>query len=195
MAKLERKIEKRRYITKKDMLEVLQDCYQEMFLAYYEGIARYNEDIQTYIPEARTRLESAILNSRLTESFIKHFPSQWWKGRYGRIIFRWQGISLLIKKLNLNGKPSYIPTRLSDGIINQLQIPLFDCDEAKEDTILFFGYTKDKSGQLINPRIVLFDDGVQWVADASDIQTRQVAQPVQQANVRLKKSKVNKKAE
>lgn len=196
MAKLQEKIGKRKIISKKDMLDVLKESYQQLFAAYYEGLARYNEDIQTFIPEARVRLEAALLNSRLTESFIKHFPDRWWQGRYGRIIFRWNGVSLIIKKLKANSSPSYIPTRLSDGIINQQQLPLFSSKEdGIDDSILLFGYTKDRLGQLVNPRIVLYDGGVQWIADAEDIKTRQVAQPIAKVEVRLKKKENNRKAE
>ena len=102
---------------------------------------------------------------------------------------------MLIKKLDKNSHPSYIPTILSDAITNQMQIPLFDCDEAKEDTILFFGYTKLGNGELVSPRIVFYDGEVQWIADMDDIITKPAAKPIEKPNVRLRQVGKKKEAE
>lgn len=187
--------EKRRFLTKEDALNVLKDNFKELFLAYNGGLEHYNYVISGIRPEARVRIESGILNACVAQSFMEYFPDRWSKGKYGRIIFRWEGISMLIKKLNKNSKPSYIPTLLSDAITSQQQVSLFDCDEAKEDSILLFGYTKNNHGELQNPRIVYYDNDVKWIADINDAITKPISQPVDEPIVRLRQENINKKAE
>lgn len=162
-------------MSKDDALAVLKDNYQELFAAYFEGLGDYNERISPFSPEVRTRLDAPMLNACIADSFISHFPDRYSVGRYGRILFRWEGITMLIKKLNRNSKPSYIPTLLSEGIAHQLQVPLFNGDEANADAVLMFGYTKNILGQHVNPRIILFDGEVQWVAGLDDITTKPAA--------------------
>ena len=195
MAKLQKIFEKRRRISKKDALEVLNDNFQELFVAYNDGLEHYNIVIQELRPEVRVRIDSGILNACIAQSFMEHFPDKWTLGKYGRIIFRWEGISMLIKKLNKNSKPSYIPTMLSDAITTQQQVSLFNCDEAKEDAILLFGYTKNSHGELLNPRIVYYDSEVKWIADLDDVVTKPVTEPTAEPMVRLRQEHINKKAE
>ncbi len=195
MAKLQKIFEKRRRISKKDALEVLNDNFQELFVAYNDGLEHYNIVIQELRPEVRVRIDSGILNACIAQSFMEHFPDKWTLGKYGRIIFRWEGISMLIKKLNKNSKPSYIPTMLSDAITTQQQVSLFNCDEAKEDAILLFGYTKNCHGELLNPRIVYYDSEVKWIADLDDVVTKPVTEPTAEPMVRLRQENINKKAE
>lgn len=195
MAKLQKIFEKRRRISKKNALEVLNDNFQELFVAYNDGLEHYNIVIQELRPEVRVRIDSGILNACIAQSFMEHFPDKWTLGKYGRIIFRWEGISMLIKKLNKNSKPSYIPTMLSDAITTQQQVSLFNCDEAKEDAILLFGYTKNSHGELLNPRIVYYDSEVKWIADLDDVVTKPVTEPTAEPMVRLRQENINKKAE
>lgn len=194
-AKTENKIEKRKRIDKEEALSLLKEYQQELFQAYWDGIERYNIEINQTIPEARVRLNSVLLNAKLTESFILHFPDRWTAGKYGRIIFRWDGLSMLIKKLNKNGKPSYIPTLLSDSIVNQLQQPLFEDDAFKEDAILIFGYTKDKDGQIVNPRIVYYDNAPLWIIDKNDLISKPASKGVltEDVDVKLKEQKDQKR--
>lgn len=194
-AKTENKIEKRKRIDKEEALSLLKEYQQELFQAYWDGIERYNIEINQTIPEARVRLNSVLLNAELTESFILHFPDRWTAGKYGRIIFRWDGLSMLIKKLNKNGKPSYIPTLLSDSIVNQLQQPLFEDDAFKEDAILIFGYTKDKDGQIVNPRIVYYDNAPLWIIDKNDLISKPASKGVltEDVDVKLKEQKDQKR--
>lgn len=194
VTKLRKKFEKRKRITKNEALELLKDCYEDIFKAYYNGLANYNEEVRMTIPEARTRLVGPLLNAKMTESFILAFPENWSKGKYGRIIFRWNGILMLIKKLDNNDRPSYIPTILSDAIVNQYQMSLFPGDDAKEEPILIFGYTKDNLGQLVNPRIVLYDNVVQWTAYMEDgINMPKPDAGTQDIVVRLKKKDTGEK--
>lgn len=197
-AKLEIKIEKRKRIDKESALKLLNDHIRDIFSAYNKAVDKFNAEINQTIPEARTRLWAVLLNAKLTESFIRQFPENWTKGKYGRVIFRWEEVQLLIKKLNKNSKPSYIPTLLSDSIINQEQQSLFDEDEAsKAEPILIFGYTKDSLGQIINPRIVYFNGKVEWVIDQEEFALRYAGKvSTEEINVSLKqKEQGEKKAE
>lgn len=167
--KVKTKIEKRKRIDKESALNLLNDHIRDIFVAYYNAVDRFNSEINQTMPEARTRLWAVLLNAKLTESFIQQFPENWKKGKYGRVIFRWEEVQLLIKKLNKNSKPSYIPTLLSDSIINQEQKSLFVSDDAsKEEPVLIFGYTKDSFGQITNPRIVYFNGVVEWVINQDE---------------------------
>ena len=134
---------------------------------YKECINLYNVRIQEFIPEVRTRFDAVLFNTLLAQMFIQQFPDKYRKGRYGRLIFRWEGLQMIIKKLNSNNKPSYVPTILSDSIMNQMSIPLFEDDNALEP-ILIFGYSKDKYGTISNPRIVYYDGSPQWEINESD---------------------------
>ena len=144
-AKLKTKHEKRKRIDKKSALALLKDYISDIFDAYQKAVDKFNIEINQTIPEARTRLWAVLLNAKLTESFIRKFPDKWKIGKYGRVVFRWKGVQLLIKKLDNNSKPSYIPTILSDSIINQEQQTLFgEEDSYIEEPILIFGYSKDR---------------------------------------------------
>lgn len=68
---------------------------------YKESINLYNEKIQEFIPEVRTRFDAVLFNTLLAQMFIQQFPDKYRKGRYGRLIFRWDGLQMIIKKLNL----------------------------------------------------------------------------------------------
>lgn len=190
--KLAKDFEKRRFLSKEDALMVLKDNFEELFLAYNGGIAHYNDVICSIRPEVRVRINSGILNACIAQSFMERFPDNWVKGKYGRIIFRWEGISMLIKKLNKDSKPSYIPTLLSEAISSQQQVPLFECDEAKEDAILLFGYTKNVHGELLNPRIVYYENEVKWIADLGDVVTKPMVATAEEPVVRLRQENIKK---
>ena len=150
-----------------------------MFTAYFKAIDKFNVEIDQTIPEARVRLYSTLLNAKLVESFILTFPDNWTNGKYGRVIFRWDDVQIIIKKLNAKGKPSYIPTLLSDKILSQYQSDLFEGDDsAKAEPVLIFGYTKDKMGQLVDPRIVYFDNDVKWELTKDDVLMKPVTHDI-----------------
>lgn len=194
--KVENKSEKRRDISKENALEILADSVGYMFIAYFEAVEKFNVEIQQTRPEARTRLVGALLNAKLVESFINRFPENWIKGKYGRIIFRWDDVQMLIKKLNANGKPAYLPTILSEKIESQTQAELFSGDDkAKEEPLLMFGYTKDKYGSIINPRIIYYDNEVKWMISKEDLMLKPVPmEAVEDIQVLIKRAE-EKKAE
>ena len=178
-ANIVEKDDKRRSITKEFAYGVLKDCIGGMFTAYFKAIDKFNVEIDQTIPEARVRLYSTLLNAKLVESFILTFPDNWTNGKYGRVIFRWDDVQIIIKKLNAKGKPSYIPTLLSDKILSQYQSDLFEGDDsAKAEPVLIFGYTKDKMGQLVDPRIVYFDNDVKWELTKDDVLRKPVTHEI-----------------
>lgn len=72
--KVQKIFEKRRRISKKDALEVLKDNFQELFVAYNDGLEHYNVVILDLRPEVRVRIDSGILNACIAQSFMEHFP-------------------------------------------------------------------------------------------------------------------------
>lgn len=196
-AKIANIFEKRCYFPKEIALEMLKDCGLELFQAFREGLERFNEEIQQTSTECRTRLEATLLNAKMLDSFIKHFPNNWVRGKYGRILFNWGKITLIIKKLNTKDKPYNIPTTLASSITEQYQASLFNGDEAaKENALLIFGYTKNHLGEYVNPRIVLYDGYSRWVIHNEDlVKNPSVVQEIEQPIITLKGVNINRKAE
>lgn len=168
MANLYKKNQKRIVLSKEKCLESLFLYRNDISTAYNEAINNYNRELSHTIPEARTRFDSVLLHAKMVESFILHFPNNYRKGKYGRIIFRFDGVQLLIKKLNRNNRPSNVKTKLTDAILGQLQLSLFENESGVEEPIIFFGYSKDKYGFISNPRIIYYDNGLQWQIDEND---------------------------
>ena len=195
-AKVANIFEKRYYFPKEIALEMLKGCGLEFFQAFREGLERFNKEIQQTSTECRTRLEATLLNAKMLDSFIKHFPYNWVRGKYGRILFNWGKITLIIKKLNTKDKPYNIPTALANSIVEQYQASLFDGDEAaKENALLIFGYTKNQQGGYVNPRIVLYDGYSRWVIHNEDlIKNPSVVQEIEQPVITLKGTNINRKA-
>lgn len=181
---------------KKEAEELLKPYLSDMFKAYEKGLAGYNHVIRQLNPLFTSKIDSGILNSKITESFYEAFPDNLVKGKYGRVIFRWECVQIMIKKLNHSGKPSYVPTLLSESIMNQEQASLFKDDEAaRSEPLLFFGYTRDKYGEVINPRLVYYDGEVKWTIDGST--SGLIAETTQEGEVevRLKQKEERKEAE
>ena len=192
--KLRQQTEKRHFLNKKDAEELLKPYLPDMFKAYEEGLAGYNQVIRQFNPLFIKKIDSGILNSKISESFYAAFPDNFINAKYGRVIFRWEGVQIMIKKLNPNGKPSYVPTLLSESIINQEQAPLFKGDElAQSEPLLFFGYTKDKNGEIVNPRLVYYDSEVKWTIDRST--SGLVAETTQTTEVEVRLKQQEKEAE
>ena len=51
-----------------------------------------------------------------------------------------------------------IPTKYSLSLTNQQQGSLFDKDDNGSEPILFFGYNKNRFGEIINPKLVYIDE-------------------------------------
>jgi hypothetical protein len=194
-------LSKRQAFSKEDAVELLRQNAVQIFSAFDEALDKYNVEIQQTSPLARTRLDSPLLHAKITDSFIATFPENTIIGKYRRIIFRYVGngnkCQLIIKKLSKSSRPSYISTRLSNTILSQGQCELFDGEEsAKREPLLIFGYTKDRFGNLTNPRIVYFDEEPVWEIVPSDFAS---ALPnmdsVEYIEVKPKRKQREKKAE
>jgi hypothetical protein len=194
-------LSKRQAFSKEDAVELLRQNAVQIFSAFDEALDKYNVEIQQTSPLARTRLDSPLLHAKITDSFIATFPENTIIGKYRRIIFRYVGngnkCQLIIKKLSKSSRPSYISTRLSNTILSQGQCELFDGEEsAKREPLLIFGYTKDRFGNLTNPRIVYFDEEPVWEIVPSDFAS---ALPnmdsVEHIEVKPKRKQREKKAE
>nr|WP_303330415.1 hypothetical protein [Bacteroides acidifaciens] len=72
---------------------------------------------------------------------------------------------------------------------------MFEDDSFKEDAILIFGYTKDKDGQIVNPRIVYYDNAPIWIIDKNDIISKPASHGTlaDSVDVKLKEQKDEKK--
>lgn len=195
-ANLEQTNEKRRFLDKKDAEELLKPYLPDMFKAYEEGLSGYNNVIRQFNPLFTKKIDSGILNSMISGSFYEVFPDNLVKARYGRVIFRWEGVQIMIKKLNQSGKPSYVPTLLSESIMNQEQASLFKGDElAQSEPLLFFGYTKDKNGEIMNPRLVYYDGEVKWTIDGTTSGLVAETAQSEEVEVRLKQQGEREEAE
>lgn len=167
----------RRTISLEEALEGLRDAAQTMFAAYEEGLRHFNRVISLFeTPEARTnRLEAGVMHSCLVEAFVKAFPDYVVPNtKYGRFILRIAETQIIIKRINEAGKPSYVPTILSDKILTQSSASLFDDEDeaAKAEPVLIFGYTRNKVGEFVDPRIVYFKGSPIWVIAADDVMAK-----------------------
>lgn len=196
MANIDNFNEKRNLIEKEEFNEIFKEHFSEVFRAYTLGLMRYNEEIQQTIPQARVRLDSVLLHAKITESFIAHFPESYSIGKYKRVIFRWADapVQLIIKKLSMDSRPSYIPTMLSGAIQNQDQASLFMDNTQTVEPILIFGYSRSRAGAVVDPRIVYFDGEAKWVLYLENAVSLQTASRDELLNVevKLKKSEIRK---
>lgn len=151
----------------------LQEELQQMFIAFYEALKKYRAEVALTPPEARARaFEASLLNSKMIASIQKHFPNYWKFGKYKRFILRINGYMILFKKLNSSDKPMNIQTKTVSAIAEQMSLPLFDNDTFVEEPILFFGYQKNRFGEIIDPKLVYIDENqVKWTITEDDIQS------------------------
>lgn len=135
-----------------------------IFSAFYNALKKYEKEIVQTPPESRARgFEASLLNSKMIQSIQEHFPRNWKFGKYKRFTLRINGYIILFKKFNQKGLPMNIKTKSVTAISQQLSIPLFGDTTYVAEPILFFGYTKDKLGNIVNPKLVYIDeDEVKW---------------------------------
>lgn len=192
--KIAKNNKKRKFLTKENCMKKISDNLHGVFTAYSNAVDKFNMEIRQTIPEARVRLSAALLNAKMTESFIRTFPSNWRIGKYNRVIFRFDGVQLIIKKLDKTDKPSSIPTKFWTSISNQEQLSLFKDDTEVEEPILIFGYTKDRMGQIDNPRIIFYDGEKKWSITREDVKLKPVAKKIStNVDVSVKREKRKRK--
>jgi hypothetical protein len=175
ITKLEKKIErpkvKRRLASREGCLNNLEEELPLFFRAHKEACENYNREVIQTPPESRCRgYEASLFNSKLIQSFQKYFPFDWKYGKYKRFILNKKGYLVLLKKLDSKGRPMNIKTRIVESINLQLTSSLFEESNYVEEPILFFGYKKDKFGNVYQPQLVYIDENqFRWAIEESDI--------------------------
>ena len=142
-----------------------------MFQAFNEAFTSYEKEVIMTRPEARARgFEASLLNSKMIESIQNYFPNYWKFAKYKRFVLNVNGFVVLFKKLNGKDMPMNIKTKTVSAISNQLSLPLFNESRTIENPILFFGYKKNSTGNVYDPKLVYIDeDKVKWTITKSDI--------------------------
>ncbi|MEO9533874.1 MAG: hypothetical protein ABJG68_02670 [Crocinitomicaceae bacterium] len=170
-----------------------------IFKAFSEAFEAYEKEVIQTPPEARARgFEASLLNSKMIHSIQNNFPVNWKFGKYKRFTLRINGYIVLFKKFNAKGLPMNIKTKSVEAISQQLSFPLFDDSTFVAEPILFFGYRKDKIGNIVDPKLVYIDeDQVKWTICNNDISTtKTVSIPKEEKSVmpKLRESAKTKKA-
>lgn len=171
-AKLRNNSEKRRIISKEEALYDLKDVLPLLFNCFYHGFEMYSNRITHYPIQCRDRLlETSIFRSCVIEAFNENFADALKFGKYKRVIVRKNNYQILFKKLNNYNFPMNIVTKLIESIYNQHQLTLFNEDFGVTEPIIFFGYRKNRLGEMCNPKLVYIDDNrVRWMIEESDIE-------------------------
>lgn len=155
---------RKRIISAKECEIELGSILTRLFEAYENAVNQYNKEIVLTPLEARIRgFEAHLLNVKIVQSIQKYFSNDWRTGKYGRFMLYVKGYVILFKKLDKNDMPMNIRTKMTDSIENQLQGRLFQDDEDPAAPILFFGYKKNRFGELVDPKLVYIDENrVKW---------------------------------
>jgi len=86
-----------------------------------------------------------------------------------------------------------IKTKSVQAISKQLSLPLFNGKSTVEEPILYFGYRKDKTGNILDPKLVYVDESlVQWTVTHENIimeEVKQLPKEVRTATPTLKEGK------
>lgn len=164
---------KRREVSRKEASYDLKSQLIRMCKAFNKGVEHYHESIAAWQPVLRSkRFESIALNESINLALMKEFPNEWMFGKYRRFILRINGYLIFVKKLDKHDKPSNIKTKHVNTVSNQLALPLFSDEDAYTEPILFFGYSKDKQGEISSPRVVYIDeDQVKWIITENEVMT------------------------
>lgn len=142
-----------------------------LFDAFHKAVIDYEREVVLTPKQARARgLEASLLNSKVLFRVQQNFPDNWKFGKYKRFVLRINGYNILIKKLTSSNMPMNVKTINSEAINNQLTLPLFDAYDVAEP-ILYFGYKKDRWGNIMDPKLVYIDENfVKWTMTESQLQ-------------------------
>ena len=155
----------KRKLAKKDafITECTEKGLIKFFHAFENAKERFSLTMKDFPPQSRNRgFEASVFQTCLLGELQKVFPEKWKFWKYKRFVITFCGHSLLFKKLNKKGMPMNIKTNANQSIINQIQTQLFDPTDY-ENPIVFFGWEKSKSGDLINPHFVYIDEEkIKW---------------------------------
>lgn len=162
---------KRRLASEEGCLIDLQNELPLFFNAFEEACENYNNEVVQTPPESRCRgFEASLFNSKLIQGIQKYFPVNWKYGKYKRFILNTKGYLVLFKKLNNKGMPMNIRTKIVESINLQMMYSLFDSFDFVEEPILYFGYKKDRIGNIYQPQLVYIDENqIRWTIEESDI--------------------------
>lgn len=163
---------KRRLITIDELKIELKSEMRMLFSCFERAVDMYNNlYLPTVVPGQIVRnFEATVFNQCLVSSAFYVFRNNCRFGKYKRFYIKVGNCNVQFKKLNNKGLPMNINTRNVEGIHNQLALDLFG-DGQLENPILFFGYQKNKIGELVNPQIVYLDNGeIQFTLSKSDFE-------------------------
>ena len=166
---------KRRRIPNSDACKSdLKEELCTLFNLYKEACSLYEKEIVETPPNARLRgFEARLMNIKMVQCVQKYFPFNWKIGKHGRFMLRINGYIVLFKKLNRKNMPMHIDSKVYQAIENQMQGTLFARNDDFIEPILFFGYQKDKFGELQSPKLVYIDEfKVKWEITSADIAAR-----------------------
>lgn len=144
-----------------------------LFDAFTMAFKNYELEIVQTPPNSRARgFEASLLNSKMIQSIQETFPKYWKYGRYKRFTLNVNGYIILFKKLNNKNMPMNIQTKSVSDISNQLALSLFDENTYVAEPILFFGYKKNKFGQISDPKLVYIDENnLKWAITEHELNT------------------------
>ncbi len=155
----------KRKLAKKDtfVTECTENGLVKFFYAFENAKEKFNLTMKLFPPQSRSRgFEASVFQSCLLGELQNIFPERWKFWKYKRFVITFCGHSFLFKKLNKKGMPMNIKTNANQSIINQMQTQLFDPTDY-ENPIVFFGWEKSKSGDLINPHFVYIEEErIKW---------------------------------
>ena len=164
-------VHKRRTASKDECKIDLKKELPVLFEAFSNAHKTFENEVRQTPPLARARgFEASLLNSKMIQSIQEFFPENWKFGKYKRFTLRVNGYIVLFKKFDKKGMPMNIKTQRTDAISNQQVMPLFDDSTLVYEPILFFGYEKNRIGEILNPRLVYIDESqVQWVINDDSV--------------------------
>jgi len=189
---------RRRLASLKGVTFDLKEELPVLFKAFKEAYELYEREIILTPPTARVRgFEASLLNSKMLQCVQKYFPNNWRFGKYKRFTLRVKGYILLFKKLDNKDMPMNIKTKSVQAISQQLSLPLFNSQTYIEEPILFFGYKRNRVGQVSEPKLVYVDENrLKWIITNNEITTEkpiQIPRKTKEAVPMLKKGKKSKK--
>lgn len=157
-----RRLQGKRFLADYDACRAeLKNELNLLFLTFQQSVEKVNDVLSGFPPQSRSRtLEASVMQSCFAEALFQNFGEKAFYGKYKRLILRVSGYIILFKKLDKKGLPMNILTTNIQGILQQHKtLDLFSQSSYNEDPILYFGYQKNKFGDLINPQIVYIDEG------------------------------------
>lgn len=174
-----RRLQGKRFLADHDACRVeLKAELSLLFQTFNEALEKVNNIMFDFPPHSRSRtLEASVMQSCFAEALFRNFGDKAFYGKYKRLILRLKGYIILFKKLDKKGLPMNIATTNVQGILQQHKtLDLFSQSAYNEDPILYFGYQKNKIGELVNSQIVYIDEGkIDFTIDMKEFTAKTVS--------------------